>query len=289
MPEPTSPTQPAKLTLTDSDKANLTVVRRNFQTFSDMVSKVQYPDVNQLVIDFRCCQDFQLGAILSMISTQVEYAYVLSKLPEYQERIDDRVARFFPALKFTDQQIMSRLHNTNHITKVVAWSPMYLFFYAWNQIAAKIFDCRSMNGDRERPLKVYLLFPELNVSREYAAKWQLWLVDTLQMAVDLSIKRGPLKDLPADIFTESQFMVLYDMKSFLAREDITSVIFAPESTRPTQTIYAMANVDLAIVDPDDKDIDIAIARTEKALNMFCDFTIIPRLIDMGETPDGRKS
>lgn len=81
--------------------------------------------INNLYIDMEVLQDFRLGALLNLITTQAEFDYILFRLGEYSKRLDERVMCYFPAIDtITDEDIDAFIVDSSNHRKLGYISPM---------------------------------------------------------------------------------------------------------------------------------------------------------------------
>ncbi len=67
--------------------------------------KPLFEPINLVYIDADFLYDYRLGAMLLKTSTEDQYKYILEHIPEYTEGKSRSIAKYFPKLGFTDNEI----------------------------------------------------------------------------------------------------------------------------------------------------------------------------------------
>ena len=94
--------------------------KANEKEFEDMNTPIK-----RVYIDIEFLQDFRLGALIKLISTDVEYQYILEKLPLYSVSHGEPITRFFPDLGFTEEQVKEYMEDKSHWEDLAMDSPFY--------------------------------------------------------------------------------------------------------------------------------------------------------------------
>lgn len=94
--------------------------RSNDREFEDMNEPIK-----RVYIDIEFLQDFRLGALIKLISTEVEYQYILEKLPVYSMSHGEPITSFFPDLGFTEEQVKAYMKEESHWEALAMDSPFY--------------------------------------------------------------------------------------------------------------------------------------------------------------------
>ena len=98
------------------------------QHFLKIIPELDYTFklVNKIYIDMELLQDFKLGALLSTVTVKEEVEYIMSCLPVYNLKFNNRTAEYFPVLKKTDEELLSIVKNNSIKTALLSpWTKIY--------------------------------------------------------------------------------------------------------------------------------------------------------------------
>ena len=80
---------------------------------NDGLMKMVKP-IKSLYIDLGALYDFRLGALLGMITTDIEYNYIWNKLQSYNQSKCKSITDIFPALEITDEMVDDFIQDPNN-------------------------------------------------------------------------------------------------------------------------------------------------------------------------------
>lgn len=79
---------------------------------------------SNIYLDLSYIQDHKLGLLLSLLANRDEYKYVYSKIPEYNKRVDNGCAKYFPKLKITEEELDEHMTDPENTLPLLRFSPM---------------------------------------------------------------------------------------------------------------------------------------------------------------------
>lgn len=109
-----------KMSAAEIERLSSILRKNNEREFEDMSEPVR-----RVYIDIEFLQDFRLGALIKLISTDVEYKYILEKLPLYSMSHGEPITSFFPDLGFTEDQVKEYMKDVRNWEALAMDSPFY--------------------------------------------------------------------------------------------------------------------------------------------------------------------
>ena len=85
--------------------------------------------VSSIYVDMDFFQDYKLGALMNMLTTDVEYEYIKSQIDAYNQSDNENVTEMFPALGFTEEQVEAFVKDPANTDLLVLESPFYTTMY----------------------------------------------------------------------------------------------------------------------------------------------------------------
>lgn len=105
-----------------------------FDEANEAIMQKEFKAIRHIYVDMEAMQDFKLGALLSFISVKEEMAYIQSQLPEYFNRTDREIMKYFPVLKITEEQIEKYIQAENNAIKLSITAPFTMIYSAFLQV-----------------------------------------------------------------------------------------------------------------------------------------------------------
>lgn len=121
--------------------------KRFFENFDKPITSV-YLDMDFL-------QDYKLGALMNMISTEVEYEYIRSQIDAYNKSDTEIITNIFPSLGFKEEQVDAFIHNSENTDLLALESPFYTSLKAILDLFVDIIDSNIFKKSSE-VLNVYV-------------------------------------------------------------------------------------------------------------------------------------
>lgn len=253
---------------------------KQMTAFSEGVFRNEFPPLNNIYIEFECFQDFNLGALLNMISTETEFRYIQSRLDSYQNRYDNRIAEHFPALGFTDQQVRQFRADPENIPYIHAGSPMTEYFYEWSSEAVNRHQPRRDGYQYDEPLQFYLNFGDVVPDRTVRRKWTTWAGDLLGECT-VHFLGDHEASQASEFWKNMDVVIVRDIENFLNHSSVKKPVFK-DMDMVDADVRAPYIIDPEMVDPQQTHKrDRAVEYTEKVLQVFCNFRFISRQLAGG--------
>lgn len=139
-----------KMSAAEIERLSSILRKNNEREFEDMTEPVR-----RIYIDIEFLQDFRLGALIKLITTDVEYKYILEKLPLYSMSHGEPITSFFPDLGFTEDQIKDYIKDERNWETLAMDSPFYENVQAICYFIAQ-YAQHNLRMGYDRPIDVYI-------------------------------------------------------------------------------------------------------------------------------------
>lgn len=111
--------------------------------------------ITSIYMDIEFVQDFRLGALLQLISSQEEYNYIYSKIEDYSTSMDDNTMKHFPLLKITNEQIDAYLKDPEHWFQISLESPFYVNLTEFTNLLALIVQ-QNIASKEKKSIEIFI-------------------------------------------------------------------------------------------------------------------------------------
>lgn len=232
--------------------------------------------IHNVYIDHEFLQDFRLGALIGMISTQTEYDYILSKINRYSENKGDPITAYFPKLGFKEEDVLSFIADKNNWNFLAERSPFYTTAEKATQL---ILEACNHNLLIKSDIQVELfLGSNILVYPVHARQRLAALFSTVLDNVAVNFITGSLygfDEMPIDnydIYMVERPSIFFNHESLVKKFEhmemtSKSILGLAEVTTSEEELKASST-----------SIDEALEATVEFANMFTRFAFVPRVI-----------
>lgn len=245
--------------------------KSNEKEFEDMNMPIK-----RVYIDIEFLQDFRLGALIKLITTDVEYQYILEKLPVYSVSHGEPITRFFPDLGFTEEQVKEYMKDESHWETLAMDSP---FYENVESICVFISEYTKHNVrvGYSKPIDVYIGCTDLLYCVEARRRLAVILMDFLDMVNLVFIPTSlyefeevAIEDYDVYMVASANKLINYEplVKKFEKMEMANKTIIGLEELDTTEEELKDANMS----------IEDAFEATVEFCNMFVKFAFAKRVI-----------
>lgn len=234
--------------------------------------------IRAIYIDLACLRDYKLGALLKLVDS-IGYQYIVSRLPIYNDRLDEDILSYFPDVDVTQEQLDNFINDPYNLNYLLLGSPttdMYITLVA-------LFDMVLKHNAQVKPgnlvVKVCINFypfkPNKDIKYFYAK-----LLQQIHPNLRLNIMVDPLSVVPdSTLLTDKgpifDIMYIHDFMSFIYEPSLSTESFAGKMLYLDTTICSPKRIDKSLPNLDlEKTADI-FKQTEAALNLCCKFKYLP--------------
>lgn len=233
--------------------------------------------ITNVYVDIEAWQDFRLGALLCLISTDVEYEYIRHVLKSedsvYQNRLHDRTMEFFPAIKdITDEDISNFISDKKNHKVLVRVSPMTTLYSEFNEVLL-IIASKNTSLDKDMPPGATIHIGSSSVI--YDTEDMVTLAGNIMKSdprFRVEIYNRPLCKIGRDISTYQMYFI-YSIKEFM--ENPNHKIFFEEGY-PIFNASVFGYPLLEVETSGDEEMIKLITSTEFIFNTYTNFSYIPR-------------
>ncbi len=187
---------------------------------TDSFMSAYFKQISHVYVDLECCFDFKLGALLNLIRTSVEYNYLLHRLPFYERATDLETAKYFPALHFTEEQLLSVLKDPSVAENVILSSPMTEW---WSNLGRTIASINTSNQSKNTNNPVTFHFNCLMVEIPEELKQRIIKsIHAIDSSIQVEFSSTDINTRAVAFLTAMDCFVIYDLIHFFAKDSICS-------------------------------------------------------------------
>jgi hypothetical protein len=195
-------------------------VEQRLEQLKKEYCEAAFVPLHTLYVDLEMLQDFRIGALLSLITTEPEYQYILHRLPSYGGRYDNNTMKHFPVITdITDSDIDNRLADVNYHSRLARTSPMTLAFDILKELIAYM-HCSNRRCEREKD-RLTITIGTNSVIYDQAAK--KIFIDTLtkhDKYLDVTFLNRPLWKIEPELIFKFDIYMFYNLATFMQQKAI---------------------------------------------------------------------
>ena len=237
---------------------------------SDELSKEDFPIIKTIYIDLNMIQEINIGTLLLHVENEDEYNLVLSKIPNYINRIDDKICHHFGKLTINEDDIFKFQQNKSNAINLYKVSPHTSLYFSLPII---INDIKEMNkigghiGGIELCINTYPIeFPEyildiINIS----------LNKLLNSKVKLKIITKHFYELSDTALSMFDMFYVNDIGQWFSNERLCKLLC---EKKMFETKKFFSRKVMSIIHDEPVDIESMFIRSDGVCNLFCEFEYI---------------
>jgi len=249
----------------------------SFSEYSALGTAMMSPyfkQIRNVYIDLECCFDYKLGAIIQqLISTDVEYQYILYRLPMYEKAIDLETAKYFPQLRLKESQILEVLNNPKFNRNLCLGSPIT---ESWRTIDSMIQGINTFNKhkDTNDPVTYYFNCTSLHLHEDAKLMIKHQLKTRIDPFMRVEFLDREINSYPESFIETLDYFVVYDILNFF-RKGSTCARLGEANEFLTKFVFSRIQVTHT------DDIEQRIENQQIHMAAVCDFTFIRNKIITG--------
>ena len=259
------------LTDTEINQVSEIIKRHNDREFEEMTKPVQ-----RIYVDIEFLQDFRLGALISLISTETEYQYILSELPKYSMSHGEPITSFFPELGFKEEQVIEYMKDTKNWESLALNSPYYETI---KDMCDLIIEMTKHNVlmHYSKPIDLYIGCTDLLYCIEARRRLAVLLLDYLDK-INLTFLPTSLYEFKEVAIDDYDIYMLASANKFINNESLVKKFENMEMT--SKTIIGLEEMDTTDAELKDANFtkEDALEATVEFANMFTKFGFAKRVI-----------
>lgn len=105
--------------------------------------------ITSIYLDMDFLQDYKLGALMNMITTETEYDYIKSQIDAYNKSDTEIITSVFPALGFKEEQVEAFIHDPKNAELLTIESPFYTSLQAIADLFSDIINSNMFKKSTE--------------------------------------------------------------------------------------------------------------------------------------------
>jgi hypothetical protein len=266
------------------DETTQDFMKKQFEELSQQVYDAENKPIINIHVDVETVLDLRIGTLLAMISTETEYQYILSRLPQYEQAFDRKVAKYFPALGFTEEHIKQYRANPKHHTNIIRLSPMTQLHSLFPKFIETIQEgnvlCPTYNQD---PITLTFWSVDIPIDVVVQARLCKAIYDT-RINTKFEFVCKPFNEVELVYIRGTHIWFVYDVEVFHACPNVGTVM-CTEYAMPQVIVMAMQRVKDEYADLPKEKIIEDLAPVVAGLNLVCEFAFFDHHIQREVIPD----
>lgn len=251
-----------------------------FKNLQNQYFNLEHKEIRSIYVDMELLQDLRLGALFTMLKVKSEMRYIYTKLNDYNNRLDNELCSYFPALKFTEQNILDRLADDKHSLRICGMSP---FTAAYDYFLFMLMEAIKHNNNLGKVLSINIC---VNVSDIHYSKvfYDMFVknISVIMPTLNFSMHNYTRYQYPVDEFRNFDMLFLYDIRDLLQNNDTMAMLFMQQGVFFDKEIYSPPYIDKTL-HTDPNEYTKILTSTASGLDMFCNFKYLNRNINFKET------
>jgi hypothetical protein len=196
----------------------------NFQQAVTEVSenyfKNKFKKIERIYIELEAIQDFRLGAVICLSKNEVGYDYVRRCIVDYNKRTDDLTAKYFPALRLSEEMIDVFISNPKNHKALVLVSPMNNLFSKIPDMIRAIFEDNRRASVNNPGFEIMFGTSSVIYSQEHKKVIENQ-IKSFNNLVNVTILNRPLHEIEEDTVIECSTYIVDSVARFLNNPTIT--------------------------------------------------------------------
>lgn len=250
-----------------------------FSTIQNQVFDMEHPPINSIYIDMEMFQDFKFGTLLTMLTIPDQLKYIYSRLDKYNDRLNNNIMEYFPALKISEESILERMSDNRFVERISVISPFTSIYDDFIKllIAAQIHNNTIGN---KKSIILNINVSDIKYPKELITRFEN-VINNMVKDVNISLTNFKRYDMNPNKFIHNDIFFIYEMHKVLEEDSKLTYMFAQDGLFFGKKIFAQPYVDVTL-HPDKNTYDQVLVSTEVGLNMYCDFKYISATLAIGD-------
>lgn len=232
-----------------------------------------YKQMSTIFVDIDMFLDFELGAIMNLIKNDEEYSIFKAMLPNYLERVDRGVMRYFEGLPYTDTDVKNYICDPDNSQTLMNTSPEKEFAAEFIPLMQMLYNVNrtglldSKDGLELIINNIHFETPEDNV------EFILNSVNKVLPMVDVVFTHGSYLDTVPEMVHTIDAFILNNLNAFVNSGLITQHM-VENGVFLIKNVYATIDTDKDLSKYDDDEYKNIVGSTSVALSLLTNFTFV---------------
>jgi len=258
------------------------ISRRNNMTEKDLLNSVQdeyfnldHKQIKGIYVDMELLQDLRLGTLLTSVRVKSEIAYIYSRMTDYNMRVDNDTCSYFPALKYTEQNLVARMHENGNDVKVCGLSPFTTALDYFMYVLDRSLKGNQMVG-KSGKLDVNINVADIRYTKTFMDMFIKHVAGDRPL-VNVIVTNYPRYEYPIQLFQAFDIFFLYDIRDLVKENSSSAAAFIQHGSFFGKDVFSPPYIDRSMHNDPDEYARI-LTSTATGLDLFCNFKYIGRNI-----------
>jgi hypothetical protein len=247
-----------------------------FNNIAEEYFQAKLKPIRNVYIDIEVLQDFKIGALLNLITTQAEYDYILYRIAEYSKRITDETMRYFPIIKnISDEDLDAFIVDKENHRKLVVISPTTNFFMGIPDMIRHINEANTRSPHENKHVHFHIGTNSVILDQDLKNNI-LFQFKKFDNTLNITIYNRPLSEMEEALIKNIDITVIENIKRFthdpIIRKHLSDSAFFDKR------ILAYPYIDVEPIKGET--VDQLLNNTKVMLDVYCDFDYIERKVEL---------
>lgn len=262
-----TPTQP------DATPEEQTEVKQGLEHLSQIAQelyRLDYMPIHHVHFDIDTIIDLNIGALLTLITSEKEYQLVLKGLPAYEASYDRKVMRYFPGLPFTEEQVLKRRNDPAWRDKIALMAPRTALLERLPLILQPLVQNNTMSPEHDNEPIVVHFWSENFPIRMCVQVRICHNVYNARLPVTFRFHTEPLAKAPAEYIDNVGVWFIYDINRFNLLDNINDAM-CTRGSMMNKPVFAVKRVQDSCLNLPPKVLEQGFRQTVVGMQLVCNF------------------
>jgi hypothetical protein len=249
----------------------MNILQNKLEKEAEAFFEGDFTPIKSIYIDLEVLQDFYLGALLTFVETDAQLEYIKKNLVEYNKRCDHTVAKYFPDMNVSDEQIKEIVNDKSNHKLLTNISPMTALFYRLEDVIGDVYET-NVKTEHRNPLSVVIGSSSINYDLQDRERF-ISAIREFDSEVRITFINGSLYDLSKTEIEVFGMYLIDDIEKMTVDERIGKPMMSEELRYINKHIFASPLITVRHTEMNDEGI---LETTKIGMGLYCKFDYIPR-------------
>lgn len=239
-----------------------------FEEVNNNYFQTENKPVTRVYADLEYLQDLRFGALMYGVTIPEEMKYINSCIKRYNNRYNLKTAKYFGALKKSEEDITKLLNTPIDRDRICFLAPWTSVYYQLSSVLLALQKHNHQILEQDQKIKLFI-----NVSDVvYPIELQKYLIQSLEQQLGIEVEIIQQERYTADVqeYLSYEMLFLYDYGKFI---NTFPAAFVGEGKFSDTRIIAMPYIEEGLGHKPE-DYEHILDSTERGLDVYCDFVFL---------------
>jgi hypothetical protein len=243
---------------------------------SEEYFRAKFVPIRNIYLDIEVLQDFRLGALLHLITTQTELDYIRYRLKDYSNRLGSETMRYFPAIKdISEKDLDECIANKDKHRSLVVISPTTEFYMGLPDMIRHINENNSRCATEVYHVNIHIGTNSVILDQDLKENI-IFQFKNFDKTLNTIIYNRPLSGMEEEIIRNIDITAVDNIKQF-TNDPVIRKHFS-DSDFLNKQVLAHPYIDVELLEGETS--EQLLSNTKTMLDVYCDFDYIQRKVEI---------